>query len=378
MKPPLDELLPAIRSALSSDLLSREQRAMIAPGDHPTKGHCAIATEAAYHLLGGRDSGWIPVVLPKKILGYTTHWWLRNSETLAIFDPTAEQFPGGRPLRIRPRLRLPGPPRHPEQAGRDRDCPRPGVSPEMEVLMPDSATTCIVDDKFGLGLRMLGPIEQHFVEGAISRFHYLGKYPDPRCMTFAYSVTLHDEWIGCLTFGRPQAGRLFKGPLTYGSIEDIKNGRAEYCRWEILNLSRVWFSPSVRRGETSQIGVLPGFVDRKGEWRSSLASTAIREAIKRIRVDYLLMYPPVFFRKYNIRVVLSYCDTRLHKGTIYRSAGFSLASCNRDKIETYMFDQIAPLYDDEDIRIRHAGKTPSTQHQETKCSRSYASPNFFS
>ena len=93
-------LRQAIHSSLSTELLSPSQRAMIRPGDHPTKGHCAVATEAAYHLLGGKESGWIPTVLPRKVLGYTTHWWLRNPATGECFDPTSEQFPDGVPYHL--------------------------------------------------------------------------------------------------------------------------------------------------------------------------------------------------------------------------------------------------------------------------------------
>lgn len=93
--PEMDRLRRAIQSALTPDLLSREQRAMIGPGDHPTKGHCAVACEAAWHLLGGPSSPWKPVVLPRRVLGHTTHWWLVHRETGEVFDPTSEQFPGG-------------------------------------------------------------------------------------------------------------------------------------------------------------------------------------------------------------------------------------------------------------------------------------------
>ena len=215
----------------------------------------------------------------------------------------------------------------------------------------------LIDEEFDIRLKSPGPIEQFFVENAIKQFHYLHKYPDPRCMSFIYSVFLRGEWVGCLVFGRPQAGRLFKGPITYGSLGDIESGRAQYCRWEVLNLARVWFSPSVQReGEHCWPQLLPGFYDRKGNWRSSFASTVIRAAIDKVRIDYLLMFPPVFFQKYNIKVVLSYCDTRIHRGVVYSASGFHLASKNRDKIETWTYDNVTPLSPAEDTAIRYAGK----------------------
>lgn len=66
-------------------------------GIHPTEGHCAIAAEAAYHLLGGKKASWVGVVLPKHVLGDNTHWWVENIVTGDRVDPTAEQF-GGDPI----------------------------------------------------------------------------------------------------------------------------------------------------------------------------------------------------------------------------------------------------------------------------------------
>lgn len=46
--------------------------------------------------------------------------------------------------------------------------------------------------------------------------------------------------------------------------------------------------------------------------------------------------PPCFpDEPYEIKVVLSYCDTARHKGTIYRAAGFELARTNERGIETW-------------------------------------------
>lgn len=80
-----------IQKALTPDLLKKDQVFMLT-GIHPTEGHCAVAAEAAYHLLGGREAGWMPIVLPRKVLGNNTHWWIRHKDTGEIFDPTSEQF----------------------------------------------------------------------------------------------------------------------------------------------------------------------------------------------------------------------------------------------------------------------------------------------
>jgi hypothetical protein len=145
-----------------------------------------------------------------------------------------------------------------------------------------------------------------------------------------------DKKIGCLIFNRTEATRCYSGALTYGSMNDVLDGRAKYSRWEILSLARVWLSPDVQVGGCLY-SELPGYRDRKGTWRSTLASTVIGMALERIVFDYLFTYPPVWIdQPYRIRVVTSYCDTRIHRGTIYRASGFRLVRTNKDGIETWM------------------------------------------
>jgi hypothetical protein len=64
-------------------------------------GFCAAAANAAYHMLGGKRAGLVPVVarfhdaaiearLPH-LKGALSHWWLRDRAG-RIIDPTADQF----------------------------------------------------------------------------------------------------------------------------------------------------------------------------------------------------------------------------------------------------------------------------------------------
>lgn len=89
------ELVSRARLALSPDLLKGIWRVKNAQG-HPMTGHCYVATEALYHLLGGKEAGWKsmmmsfdndcdwgPVELP--------HWWLENVDGRRI-DATSDQF----------------------------------------------------------------------------------------------------------------------------------------------------------------------------------------------------------------------------------------------------------------------------------------------
>jgi hypothetical protein len=103
--------LASIRANLTLDLLSPAWRSQVFPGDPPEKGHCYVASEAAYHLFG-RRLGFQPHVV--QLEGGGTHWWLQHPVSGHIIDPTrsqvAEDFdygagracrflptPGGRP-----------------------------------------------------------------------------------------------------------------------------------------------------------------------------------------------------------------------------------------------------------------------------------------
>lgn len=50
------ETIQEIQSALTDELLREKYRSDV----HPLYGHCYVATEALYHLLGAEDSDWTP------------------------------------------------------------------------------------------------------------------------------------------------------------------------------------------------------------------------------------------------------------------------------------------------------------------------------
>ena len=51
--------------------------------------NCYVTSEALYHLLGGKRTGWIPQVMHLGDGG--THWFLKHKSGL-IVDATAKQF----------------------------------------------------------------------------------------------------------------------------------------------------------------------------------------------------------------------------------------------------------------------------------------------
>ncbi|MBL1146713.1 MAG: hypothetical protein HND56_04280 [Pseudomonadota bacterium] len=107
----------AIIDSLSYDLLEPKYRATLAPDDPPETGHCAVASEAFYHMAGGREAGYMPVVcgyavLPSGEMVFDkkarqqaeqngarreTHWWIRGPQKDqrgkgTIFDVTVKQY----------------------------------------------------------------------------------------------------------------------------------------------------------------------------------------------------------------------------------------------------------------------------------------------
>lgn len=78
----MEQLIFLIRSNLTRDLLNDDY------GPHPLAGHCYVASEVLYHLIG-RENGLFPV-RARDARGIC-HWWLENDEG-DIFDITAEQY----------------------------------------------------------------------------------------------------------------------------------------------------------------------------------------------------------------------------------------------------------------------------------------------
>lgn len=188
----------------------------------------------------------------------------------------------------------------------------------------------------------------------VTSLHYLRRPVDARCSVEGYAVHLADQIVGYLLFGRPEATKV-RG--WYGPLWQWKNGSVPHTYWQVLNLARVWLDPTVQPGGELHPQT-PGFRDRNGTWRSTLASTAIRLAAERIRVEYLQQRPPCLVEEpYQLAWLLSYCDRRHHRGAIYRGAGFELYRPHEPAkgrwIETWRLP-LSPLSEAEDDLIRTA------------------------
>ncbi len=184
--------------------------------------------------------------------------------------------------------------------------------------------------------------------------HYLHTMPDPRATPETFIVWLPSGLAGVLVFSRPEATRCADW---YGSVDDAAAGRCDSTRWQVLNLARVWIAPRYQAGgELYEPAHVPGYTDRRGRFRSTLASAILRTAIDHIGYEYLLLRPPCFLEEpYRIRWLLSYCDTRLHRGVIYAAAGFELYKTNPKGIQTWRI-RLPDLTAQQDAAIRLAAE----------------------
>lgn len=76
----LKTLVKLIQESLTPDLLKPKYR----NGVNRYAGHCYVASETLYHLMGGKESGLKP-------FGLGDHWWLQDGSD-QIIDITSAQF----------------------------------------------------------------------------------------------------------------------------------------------------------------------------------------------------------------------------------------------------------------------------------------------
>lgn len=190
---------------------------------------------------------------------------------------------------------------------------------------------------------------------SIREGHYLHKMPDPRTSYEMYAICSDVfEIFGFMVFGRPQNCRCKNW---FGKLEDWQSGHCEITNWQVLNLARVWIKPEAQKGgKYCSPRFVPGFIDRRGDFQSTLASEAIGAAVRMIGEDYLVHRPPVNLAEpYEIRWLLSHCDTRFHRGTIYQASGFELFKTNAEGIQTWRI-RLPWLSQASDERVQEAAR----------------------
>ncbi len=77
----------AVIASLTPELVKEEFQFL--QKKHRLGGHCYVATEAMYYLLGGKNSGYMPASIVHEGV---KHYYLKHRETGEVIDLTAAQF----------------------------------------------------------------------------------------------------------------------------------------------------------------------------------------------------------------------------------------------------------------------------------------------
>ena len=156
----------------------------------------------------------------------------------------------------------------------------------------------------------------------VRQHHYLHAPVDDRSKPLVYTIVIGGVRAGCLIFGRPEATRCYHGDLRFGSVADVASGKAQYTRWEVVNLARVWIDAKYQHSGIYYV--------------RNAATVAIALALRAVVVDYLAANPPCFLDEpWRLRWCISYCDTKQHRGTLYKAAGFRLVHTNTNGLQTW-------------------------------------------
>lgn len=92
MTPHESTMASAVQSVLTAELLKPAYRRAAELSKRKFIGHCYVASEALYHLLGGKAKGYRSVNLSKQLAPeFGPHWWVESAGG-EVIDVTAEQF----------------------------------------------------------------------------------------------------------------------------------------------------------------------------------------------------------------------------------------------------------------------------------------------
>lgn len=115
--------------------------------------------------------------------------------------------------------------------------------------------------------------------------HYLHRRVDNRARPMAYVVYHGSRRVGLVMAGIPHATRC-RGWWGYPGLP---------TQWQVVDLNRIWLDPVVQTGgDLARPGLVPGFTDRKGVFRPTVASWVIGQVLGRIQKDRVSLWPPVF------------------------------------------------------------------------------------
>ncbi len=157
-----------------------------------------------------------------------------------------------------------------------------------------------------------------WAQRVVTERHYLHQQVDPRARPMVYVLGMRYpgdpaddiDRMGLVMLGIPHATRCGG----WWGYDDLPT------QWQVVDLCRIWLSPEVQAGGfLCRPDSVPGYYDRRGLWRPTVATWAIEQVLSRVQADRVRLWPPVYpDRPYHIRLAISYHDPRHHRGTIYR------------------------------------------------------------
>lgn len=160
-----------------------------------------------------------------------------------------------------------------------------------------------------------------WLNDAAKEHHYMHRAVHPKSCPFGWALNWNGSFVR--PDGKPNAF------IIYASIHYTRlKGQFGYdglpTRWQVLSLARLWIHPDFQAGGSLYSpSIVPGFVDRKGVFRSTLATEIIRSSIEQVQQRWIEVHPPRFpDQPYHIRKIISYADTEFFSGAIYRAFGF--------------------------------------------------------
>jgi hypothetical protein len=132
-----------------------------------------------------------------------------------------------------------------------------------------------------------------------TQYHYMHRPVHQRACPFGWAITFDGELY--------QPDGAPSGLIIFASIHYTRlHGEFGYpglpTKWQVLSLSRLWLHDNLPHNSETVV---------------------IAKALKAVQKRWLEVHPPVYWdQPYQIRKIISYADSRYHKGTIYRAANF--------------------------------------------------------
>ena len=157
-----------------------------------------------------------------------------------------------------------------------------------------------------------------WAQRVVTEHHYRHQPVDPRARPMVYVLGMRYpgdaaddiDRVGLVMLGIPHATRC-GGWWGYDGLP---------TQWQVVDLCRIWLDPAVQAGGwLCDPRFVPGYTDRRGTWRPTVATWAIEQVLARVQTDRVRLWPPVYpAQPYHIELAISYHDPQYHRGTIYR------------------------------------------------------------